>query len=81
MSVRFSTVNNGARDHGRPFIRANVDGIDVRFSVPQGWRCSACSSDDGAFMCHHCLVVFDALSRRIQDRINHLIDIEAIPVP
>lgn len=86
MTIKFSTVDNGARNSNRPFIQANVDGVRVRWSVDHGWRCDACpeSFDDmgdgvtlvsGVLMCSHALTTFDHLSRRIQDRINHLVDI------
>lgn len=90
-NVRFSTIDNGARSGGRPYIQSNVDGVRVRWDVRHGWRCDACgiSYDEvltdegvtlvsGVFQCSHALATEDHLSRRIRDRIKHLVDVNAV---
>lgn len=75
--VRFSTVDNGARNHGRPFLQANVDGVRVRWDADHGWRCDN-HSNLGTFECVHVDAVRDHLSRRINDRIDHLVSLGVV---
>lgn len=77
MTVKFSCVDNGARNSNRPFIQANVDGTRVRWSVEHGWRCDV-HGQGVTLVCDHADAVLDHLSRRIQDRMTHLEDIGVV---
>lgn len=77
MTVKFSCVDNGARNHDRPFVQANVDGIRVRWSVNVGWSCAE-HGEGVTLVCEHCDEVESHLSRRIFDRITHLTLIGAV---
>lgn len=73
MNITLSTVDNGARNHNKPYIHAHVEGTRVRFieRVDEdfiGWRCD----EHGDVDCIHALVVEGLLSRKIRDRIKYL---------
>ena len=69
MTVKFSTVDNGARNRNRPYVEANVDGVKVRWSIKTGWLCADHGTSDE---CECAFMVMEHLSRRILDRMAHL---------
>lgn len=77
MTVKISTIDNGARNGDVPYIHATVDGTRVRFIEREdedfiGWRCDQHGDADPHHPCDHAHRVTLVLARRIIDRIRAL---------